>query len=344
MNWDHLLIDTAAAGRLKEGRTGLERVLAAVAAEPGSTSRTLAAQCHLPTPTVAALRKEMTKAGLLMPNSTGAQLSALGEQIVYAYALHLIPAEHGEGAYGRFKHHRLFPVLVEQVSALLAGRPSADTSLDQAKCLPETVAARALLALEYGALAGRRVALIGDDDFTCIGLAVLGNIIQKEGAQGPATITVLDLDERILAGIESLANQHHFPIQTLQHDLRQPVPSHLAGSHQAFFTDPPYTIPGAALFVTRGLELCQAGCMVFFSFASKGPQDMLAVEQNLLHKKLLIREVFPGFNRYEGASLWGNQAQMMVCECVETSPQAPEVYAGLLYTADFRKPRPTARD
>jgi predicted methyltransferase len=341
VNYEQLLIDTAAAARLQEGKAGVERVLAAVYRAPGVTSRELAAQCKLPTPTVSALRKEMVKAGLLMENTAGACLSALGRQVVHAYALHMAPVEHGEGAYGRFAQHALFSPLVEKVRDLLTERPSADTTLDQAKCLPETVAARALLALEYGALAGRRIALVGDDDFTCIGLAVLGSLIAKEGAQEPAQITVLDIDSRILNGIRNLAEKHSFSIHTVQHDLRLPIPQQLVRTHQAFFTDPPYTTPGAALFVARGLELCEAGCMVFFSFASKGPRDMLAVQQDLVGKKLLIREIFPGFNRYEGASLWGNQAQMMVCENVEASDDDSQLYTGRLYTADFRKSRNT---
>jgi predicted methyltransferase len=337
---EQLLIDTAVAARLKEGRAGVERVLAAVYNTPGMTSRELAAHCRLPTPTVSAVRKEMIKAGLLIAGSTGAHLSALGQQIVHIYALHLTLAEHGASAYGRFARHALFPLLVEQMRGLLAERPSADTTLDQAKCLPETVAARALLALEYGVLAGRRIALIGDDDFTSIGLAVLGSLVQREGAQGPTLITVLDIDQRVLAGIKRLADQLGFTIQTLHHDLRYPIPQDLLRTHHAFFTDPPYTIPGAALFVARGLEMCKAGCIMFLSFANKGPYEMLAVQQDLLRKKLLIREIFPGFNRYEGGSLWGNQTQMLVCECVELTAFCSEPYTGFMYTADFRKSRP----
>jgi predicted methyltransferase/acyl carrier protein len=338
--WGRLLEGVAAAARLREGRAGVERVLGCVLNQPGLTSRALAAQCSLPTPTVSALRKEMAKADLLISDSPGARLTTFGAQVAIGLALSLAMPEHGDGAYGRFRNNTLFATLVEKLSVLLASRPDADTSLDQAKGLPETAAARALLALEYGAVAGRRIAFVGDDDFTSIGVAVLGKMLSEQGALEPEQVTVLDIDERILGVIARLASENRLPIITVQHDMRNPVPSGLAGLHDAFYTDPPYTVVGASLFTGRGIELCKTnGYLAFFSFANKGPGEMLAVQRALGSMGMLIREVLPGFNRYEGASLWGNQSQMLVCEGATQERDEVAVYSGPLYTADFRAPR-----
>ncbi len=338
--WAQLLLGVAAAARLQEGPGGVEKVLCQIRTEPGATSRELAAACGLPTPTVAALRKEMVKAGLLAGEGQGAFLSHLGQEITDALFPPFLPAA-GPPArpYGRFAGSDLFAELVSRLSPLLALRPEADTALDQAKCLPETVAARALLALEYGAVCGRRIACVGDDDFTSLGLGMLGTLLEGRGALGPVKITVLDIDERIVQVLRGMADQHGLPIAAYRHDLRQPVPERLAGWHDAFFTDPPYTVPGAELFAARGRELCKpGGGLAFFSFASKGPAEMLAVHQALAGLGLLIRELLPGFNRYEGASLWGNQSQMLVFAGTSaTTPLAPGSYADRLYTADFRR-------
>lgn len=336
--WHRLLEQVAAAARLQEGRGGVERVLACISAQPGLTSRSLAGECSLPTPTVSALRKELAKAAIIAEDGAGARLTDLGSQVVKGLALDQIPAEHGEGAYGRMRRHPWFPVLVEKLSALFLLRPTADTTLDQAKCLPETAAARALLALEYGVVAGRRIACVGDDDYTSIAVAALGQLLSEHGAVTPEQITVLDLDERILAGIADIAAERGYPVKTVRHDMRQPIPAELAGTHHGFFTDPPYTIPGAQLFLSRGGELCQPnGFHAFFSFASKGPAEMLAVQRQMVEMGLLIREVLPGFNRYEGASLWGNQSQMIICEGTGMLRSMAQEYSGPLYTADLRK-------
>jgi len=339
--WTGQLEKVAAAARLKEGRFGVEQVLLHIREHPGATSRELAAWCSLPTPTIAALRKELHQAGLVGKEGKGAFLSPKGEALLETF----YPSWAGVSAsapepYGRARQSPLFAELTERCRALLRHRPPADTQLDQAKCLPETAAARALLALENGLLAGRRLAFLGDDDFTSVAVAVLGDMLAEHQAAGPAAITVLDIDERIVNTLTELAEQHSWPLLAYGHDLRRPLPADLLHRHDGFFTDPPYTVTGARLFVSRGVEMCRPeGFTAFLSFAPKGPDEMLAVQADMARMGLYLREIKPGFNRYEGGSLWGNQSHMLVySSTTKTRPLLTTNYEGQLYTAEFRQP------
>src|SRR5437660_1283265 len=53
---------------------------------------------------------------------------------------------------------------VERLSTIIAKAPSLDVTLDQSPCTPETAFLRALLMLRSGALEGRKVLILGDDD------------------------------------------------------------------------------------------------------------------------------------------------------------------------------------
>lgn len=338
-SWARQLEQVATAARLHEGRAGVERVIGQVAASPGLTSRELAARCSLPTPVVAAVRKELARAGLLEEAGKGARLTGPGEEIARGLRLGVDQTTEDPAETHRARRSPLFPELVERLTPLLEQRPKADFALDQAKSLPETTAARALLALDYGVLLGKRVAFVGDDDFTAVGLAILGQMMEERGAAGPTRLTVLDIDKRILSVMGGLADQYGYPVEPVEYDARLPVPKQLVGTHDAFFTDPPYTVAGARLFVSRGVELCRpAGFLAFFSFANKGPREMLEVHRAMVEIGLLVREVVPRFNRYEGASLWGNQSQMIVFEGTDVARSVESgEYGGPLYTREFRK-------
>ena len=200
------------------------------------------------------------------------------------------------------------------------------------------MAARALLALEYGAVSGRRIAFIGDDDYTSVGIAVLGKMLRAHGALGPIQLNVFDVDQRIVADLNSLASHYGWPLTAWEHDLRYPVPTHLVGSHDAFFTDPPYTTPGIKLFAWRGLTLCQPdNCTAFISFASKGPNVMLQAHQSLVEMGLLIRKCYPVLTATKELA-YGELTQMLVFTGTsQIDPAVQETYDGPLYTADFRR-------
>jgi len=108
------------------------------------------------------------------------------------------------------------------------------------------------------ALAGQRVAFMGDHD----GVSVLLGLLAAQGlVPGPAHLLLLDFDERLLLAAMGVADHHHFShlLDTQLYNAFDPLPPELLGQFSAFYTNPPYgaSNDGASvrLFATRGAEL-----------------------------------------------------------------------------------------
>src|SRR6266567_5529935 len=78
-----------------------------------------------------------------------------------------------------------------------AGAPQARMELDQTHCTVATKIHRVLRLHEVGALDGRRILLLGDDDLIAVAIARFARLTQA--AVGP--LTVVDADPAVLAWI-----------------------------------------------------------------------------------------------------------------------------------------------
>ena len=143
------------------------------------------------------------------------------------------------------------------MEAHLAAAPQTDVTLDQAPCTAETSVRRAALLYRSGALEGRRIALLGDDDSVALSIGLFGRLLA--GRQLPRRLVVFEIDERRVAFLENAARSADLAVEIVRHDLREPLPETLLGTFDSFETDPPYTIAGASLFVRRGVELLERG-------------------------------------------------------------------------------------
>jgi hypothetical protein len=86
----------------------------------------------------------------------------------------------------------------ERLATLIADAPSVDVTLDQCPCTPQTAILRALLMLKTGALEGRRVLVLGDDDSLSIAIGLVGRALhQRDLTRG---VTVIESDPRRVAG------------------------------------------------------------------------------------------------------------------------------------------------
>ena len=70
-------------------------------------------------------------------------------------------------------------------------------------------------------------------------------------------------------------------------------------------TDPPYTVAGAELFLSRAVSALAAGpgSHVFFSFGARRPEETLRVQRLIADLGLTVRSLVPGFNSYTGAGV-----------------------------------------
>jgi hypothetical protein len=210
-------------------------------------------------------------------------------------------------------------------------RGPAKRELDQVYVTAETAARRARLLVESGEHQ-RGLAFLGDDDLTSIAVQLAG---------AARKVTVLDTDTEILALLARQAEAHAWEIETLDRDLRYPVPRKLKSRFGAVFTDPPYAIEGFRLFVSRAVEMLKPDGRLYVCFG----QSRRASERGL-HKQrvlgeagLLIEAVHEGFNQYLGAESIGATSSLWRCRVTpETRPLIRGEVDGPLYTS--RSPEP----
>ncbi|UFJ40467.1 bis-aminopropyl spermidine synthase family protein [Brevibacillus humidisoli] len=326
---------------LQEGPGALEQLIIACYIRPGISTKELARTLRLPVPVTAAVKKELIKAGLL-EQKRGVHCTVTCK----AY----LDTEWGFMG----MNHRLYrelmadqtgtsPIIKEMQSRLtpyFSARPSVDVRIDQSKCTVDTSLRRALLCLQHDALIGKNVLCLGDDDLVCVSLGFLLKQLFPRVQRQKTTITVVDVDKRILRHIEEIAEVEQLPIRCIRADLRRPLPSGMQGQFDAFFTDPPYTLQGMMLFLSRGISALkhQTGLPIFFSFAHKSPGFSLTMQRSLVQMGLMVSEIIPQFNQYEGAEMIGNRGQMIILKTTEeTSPHVIADYDDALYTGELKR-------
>ncbi|MDO9061118.1 MAG: bis-aminopropyl spermidine synthase family protein [Bradyrhizobium sp.] len=326
----------AQATRLREGSAGVQALLRAVYRAGSLRLQDAAREARLPLPVASAVRRELEKAGLL-ERKQGLSLTGDGREFVErdlgmrTTQLDItcaVCAGHGIVIPDSLKAE------VERLAEIITSAPSVDVTLDQAPCMPDTAMRRALLMLQNGALEGKRVLLLGDDDSVSIAIGLLGRALRH----GDLTrgVTVVDADERRISFLRDAAAREQLSLDVVHHDLRHQLPAGLLGSFDTIETDPPYTLEGARLFLARGCEALAAGAdgHCFFSFAHWPASQMLELQKVFTELGLAVRAVWPNFNRYAGASMLGNLGQLI--ELVHVAGSATELpdFSGPLYTAE----------
>ena len=330
----------AQATRLREGPSGVQALLRAVYRAGSLRLQDAAREARLPLPVASAVRRELEKAGLL-ERKQGLSLTGDGREFV----------ERDLGMRTQLDftcttcagHGIVIPdwlqAEVERLAEIITGAPSVDVTLDQAPCIPDTAMRRALLMLQNGALEGKRVLLLGDDDSVSIAIGLLGRALrQNDLIKGDLTraVTVIDADERRISFLRDTAAREQLSIEVVHHDLRRPLPAGLLRAFDVIETDPPYTLEGARLFLGRGGEALttEADGHCFFSFPHWPASQMLELQKVFTELGLAVRAVWPNFNRYAGASMLGNLGQLI--ELVHVAGSATELpdFSGPLYTAE----------
>ena len=101
--------------------------------------------------------------------------------------------------------------------------PRVDVTLDQSHCTPETNLRRVAYMHEHGALAGKDVLVLGDDDSVSAAVALAGRELSPTGRLA-RRVVALDTDERILTHLRDIAVAEKVIIGLVRHDLRKPLP------------------------------------------------------------------------------------------------------------------------
>ncbi|WP_067799171.1 bis-aminopropyl spermidine synthase family protein [Actinomadura formosensis] len=201
------------------------------------------------------------------------------------------------------------PDVIAEMARLIDAAPAPVQALDHVPATAETVVKRARLMLGGFDLTGAHVLFAGDHDLTSLGLFLAG------GAPG-LRASVVDIDERLLAFIDTEAGRRGWDVRCHFADLRLGLPAVLRESCGLVFTDPPYTPEGVRLFVARGLQGMgdhrNGRVLLAYGFGERQPALGLAVQQALGPLHLVYEAVLPAFNRYVGAQAIGSAAALYV--------------------------------
>lgn len=329
---------------LKEGNVILEQYLKKIFIRgAGISSKQLSVELNIPVPLVVAIKKEFIKCGILKQGN-GIEITEMGcnyvEQSLGYYGLKLdlyklLLTDEG-------KRNHLVKELCEEYGNIYKERPQADVTIDQAKATIETAFKRAMLCLQYEMLINKKILCLGDDDLVSIAIGLLLKRLYKDTHKNISQIIVFDIDKRISAYIRKLAEDYYLPIKVVKLDLREPLPISFANYFDVLFMDPPYTIEGVTLFLSRGISALkkEKGGKVFLSFGNKAPNEMQKLQKVIINHGLFISSVLQGFNHYEGASLLGGSSQMLILDTTDflkTMVEPDKSYFGKLYTADFKE-------
>ncbi len=288
-------------------------VLAALADGEHRTADDLVRATGVARVLVAALVERLVEAGEAVrdPGGDGVRLARPADYAGAAADSLADPVGHLVAGHGR---------AAAEIARAVAQGPAADLDLDHVTATAGTALRRALFLDTRFDLAGRTVLCVGDHDLTSVALALV---------RPDARILVADIDERVLAHIDAVADRLGLDVRTHFADLRLGLPPGLRGAADLVFTDPPYTADGVELFVRRGLEGMadprRGRVLVAYGVSETTPRLAAATQSRLLRLDLALEALWPDFHRYEGAESIGAASDLYVLRpLTRTPPPAPE--------------------
>jgi predicted methyltransferase/DNA-directed RNA polymerase subunit RPC12/RpoP len=332
---DSVAADVAAAVGLAEGRSGVSDVLRAIARSEPVAVREVSRMAELPVPIVAAVCNELRQRGVV-DRARPVRLTPAGRDLMAGQHHELdvtCPSCAGSGL--------VLPGALAGWAAGLdrvaAGAPGAKPELDQTHCTVGTKIRRVLRMHEAGALAGRRILLLGDDDLISVAIAAFAAALGLEASI--ERLTVIDSDPEVLAWAGDQIAGTGVHAELIEHDLRAPLPAGLAAGFDVACTDPPYTVAGAELFLSRAVTALgsEPGRRVFFSFGARRPDELLRAQELIGAMGLTIRGLWPGFNEYLGAGILAGTSHLYHLRATGAArPLIEGDFSGPLYTAESR--------
>ncbi|GAA1504744.1 hypothetical protein GCM10009677_41250 [Sphaerisporangium rubeum] len=231
------------------------------------------------------------------------------------------PVDHLLGGYGD---------VVARMAALIAEAPRGRQALDHVSATPQTVVSRALLLGARFRLPGARVLCLGDHDLTSLAVAML---------HPEAEVTVVDVDERVLAYIAARAGEAGLTVRTRWADLRLGLPASVREQADLVVTDPPYTPEGIGLFAARAVEavgdIGTARVLLAYGAGERSPMLAFKVQSALHDLNLVTEAMYPDFNRYFGAEAIGSAADLYVLRPTTRSRPAAATRAARFATAIY---------
>lgn len=167
----------------------------------------------------------------------------------------------------------------------------ADDDFDQLAILPRGIENKLSLMLKKNDLLNRDVLCIGDDDLFSIACSLTGL---------PKSITVFDIDERVIGFIKKISPRLPVPIKTVSLDLLKPLPKEYKNSFDVFVTEPPDTVKGTLLFVSRGLQALRKDGVFYLGITEMtlSKKQWLEIERAVTGAGIVLTDIVRDFEEY----------------------------------------------
>ncbi len=322
--------------QLKEGVHGIIRVLTYLFRYQSVKikNKRLARLCNISVPVLSALRSELEKKNFLVnkeknqlsENAVRALKSFLGLRFEHPiYDSTEIPTKL-EDFHKKIQHY--YP----QIKNHLTKRPHVKYRLDQAHGTPFTLFRKIMVLINFGAIEGKDVLLLGDDDAISVILFSL-NVANK--------VIVVDIDADVLSFIEKKYEELNPTIEMklIQLDIRENYRLHNIAD--TVLLDPPYTISGGLLFTSRAITSLKKKPQTirknntFDEFTFFLPRFIgLSFHPPYLDAEHRLQEfiikangnftlIYPHFNKYTGGSIIGNSSNFYLAQFSGTIYEQP---------------------
>ncbi len=182
--------------------------------------------------------------------------------------------------------------LLRRFRQVLRDRPHTTAEYFQGNMDAESVVARVFLMDARDGLAGRRVCMVGDDDYLSLALGL---------THLPERIYVLEIDERIGEFIERCARRYGMEIEFLHYSVEDPLPRELRRRCHIFSTEPLETLSGFLSFFARGAgTLAGRGCSGYVGLTNLecSLSKWKRIQEEMLRMGFVITEVRRRFSSY----------------------------------------------
>ncbi|NPD87973.1 MAG: bis-aminopropyl spermidine synthase family protein [Asgard group archaeon] len=285
---------------LREGILGLIRLLGLIERFQSVTMRKVSQESNIPVPICTAVRNEFIKQNWCERDANGTITTSLGKEVLQILG---VVGENitcskcsGEGLiFPKEKYQKELELLTKYCE--MRGIPN--TLIDQSYATSETSLSRVLFMNHNFDLIHQNFAFLGDSDLTSIALGMF--------APSTCRIVVFDIDQRLKEIIDLANKQLNLSIEFVEIDLKKPLQNEFINQFNCIITDPPYTLNGTSLFVSRGIELITSDNegVIYLSFPTKAPNEMVQFQKNLSEMNCLMTDIIPKFNKYIGAQKIG---------------------------------------
>ena len=287
--------------KIAEGEKAVEDILRCIYRNQPISTKKIAQYTKLPLPIIAKVRTILERSRILKREKMGALYSEYGISLIEKNLKFKLnhdlkcPVCNGKGVV----LDEYFEDILKRHKKYAKMRPTVNTSIDQSFATPETAVYRAAFMADRGDLEGKKILFVGDDDLTSIPTAMSGLCDE---------VVVMDIDERLLNLINNISEKEGLNIKTIKQDFRNPIKNEYMGAFDTVFTDPPYTLDGLKLFLSRGVEGLGEGKdgTLYLAFSHKPIDEYLELQKIINSMGFVIYELIPGFNTYEGSEIIGN--------------------------------------